>query len=256
MVVGIIPARYASTRLPGKPLVEIDGKPMIIHTYESASKSALIQRIIVATDNEEVYNVCKEYGVDVCMTPEDIQTGSDRIAFVARELVQAEVVVNIQGDEPFIPGIMIDQALEPLMLDETVEITTLAKRITSEAELLSPDVVKVVFDLNNNGLYFSRAPIPHVRDAKSFAEAKKFDCYYKHIGLYAYRRDALFTFTSLQQSELEKIEKLEQLRMLEHGMIIKVVETEYESLSVDTLDDLKAARKFYRTQQKKQKKDI
>ena len=253
MVVGIIPARYASTRLPGKPLVDIDGKPMIIHTYESASKSALIQRIIVATDNETVYNVCKEYGADVCMTPQDIQTGSDRIAFVARELVNAEVIVNIQGDEPFIPGIMIDQALEPLMLDERVEITTLAKRITTEAELLSPDVVKVVFDLNNNGLYFSRSPIPYVRDAKSFAEAKKFDCYYKHIGLYAYRRDALFTFTSLQQSELEKIEKLEQLRMLEHGMIIKVVETEDESLSVDTMEDLKAARKFYRTLQKKKK---
>ena len=224
-----------------------------MHLQDCRENLWLIQRIIVATDNETVYNVCKEYGADVCMTPQDIQTGSDRIAFVARELVNAEVIVNIQGDEPFIPGIMIDQALEPLMLDERVEITTLAKRITTEAELLSPDVVKVVFDLNNNGLYFSRSPIPYVRDAKSFAEAKKFDCYYKHIGLYAYRRDALFTFTSLQQSELEKIEKLEQLRMLEHGMIIKVVETEDESLSVDTMEDLKAARKFYRTLQKKKK---
>jgi 3-deoxy-manno-octulosonate cytidylyltransferase (CMP-KDO synthetase) len=253
MVVGIIPARYASTRLPGKPLVKIDGKPMIIHTYESASKSSLIQRVIVATDNEEVYNVCREYGADVCMTPVDIQTGSDRIAYVARELTNVEVVVNIQGDEPFIPGIMIDQALEPLMLDERVEITTLAKRITNETELQSPDVVKVVFDLNNNALYFSRSPIPFVRDVKSFTEAKKYDCYYKHIGLYAYRRDALFAFTSLQQSELEKIEKLEQLRMLEHGMIIKVVETEYESLSVDTSEDLKAAQRYYRTLQKKKK---
>jgi len=187
------------------------------------------------------------------MTPQDIQTGSDRIAFVAREILNAQVVVNIQGDEPFIPGIMIDQALEPLMLDERVEVTTLAKRITVESELQTPDVVKVVFDLNNYALYFSRSPIPFVRDAKSFLDAKKCECYYKHIGLYAYRRDALFEFTSLQQSELEKIEKLEQLRMLEHGMRIKVVETEYESLSVDTNDDLKAARKFYRTLQKKKK---
>jgi 3-deoxy-manno-octulosonate cytidylyltransferase (CMP-KDO synthetase) len=256
MVVGIIPARYASTRLPGKPLLEIDGKPMILHTYESASRSVLLQRVIVATDSQTVYDVCKNYGADVVMTPEDIQTGSDRIAYVARDLFDAEVIVNIQGDEPFIPGIMIDQALEPLILDERVEITTLAKRITSEAELVSPDVVKVVFDLNNNALYFSRSPIPHVRDAKSFAEAKKYDCYYKHIGLYAYRRDVLFAFTSLQQSELEKIEKLEQLRMLEHGMIIKVVETEDESLSVDTMEDLKIARKFYRAQQKKPKKEL
>ena len=251
MVVGIIPARYASTRLPGKPLVEIEGKPMILHTYDSALTSSLLNRVVIATDDTQVYHVCKKHGAEVFLTPHDIQTGSDRIAHVARELFDVDIVVNIQGDEPFIPGIMIDQAIEPMMIDPSVEVTTLAKKITSVDELVSPGVVKVVFDLENFALYFSRSPIPFVRDAKNISDSLQYDCYYKHIGLYVYKREALFQYTSLAQSELEKIEKLEQLRMLEHGMKIKVVETDYESLSVDTPEDLKLARKYCKNLQKK-----
>ena len=251
MIVGIIPARYASTRLPGKPLIEIDGKPMILHTYDSAMQSSFLQRVIVATDDPKVYQVCKNHGAEVQMTPQDIHTGSDRIAYVADQLFDASIIVNIQGDEPFIPGIMIDQAIEPMIIEPFVEVTTLTKKITQQEELISPDVVKVVFDLQNFALYFSRSVVPFVRNAKSVSDSLKYDCYYKHIGLYVYKKEALFRFTSLQQSELEKIEKLEQLRMLEHGMKIKVVETEYESISVDTPEDLKLARKYYRSLMRK-----
>lgn len=252
MVVGIIPARYASTRLPGKPLADIGGKPMIVHTYESASKAKLLDRVIVATDDYRVGEVCQSFGLDYFMTPDTIQTGSDRIACVAREIYGAEIIVNVQGDEPFIPGMMIDQAVEPLLFDSEVEVSTLVKRITDLDELLSPSVVKVVFDLGNSAIYFSRVPIPHVRDAANMKDALSRECYFKHIGLYVYRVNALYTFTSLPQTDLERLEKLEQLRMLEHGMKIKVVETEYDSISVDTEEDLERARAYFREIQKRQ----
>lgn len=245
-VIGIIPARFASSRLMGKPLADINGKSMIQHTYESASKAKLLDRIIIAVDDARVYEVVNKFGADVIMTPPGIATGSDRIAFVMRSLSSADIIVNIQGDEPFISGRMIDQAIEPLLFDNSIEVATLAKKISSVSELKSPSIVKVVFDLKNFALYFSRSPIPFVRDAKTSGERLLIADFYKHIGLYVYRVDALEKFTQLEVSYLEKVEKLEQLRMLENGFKIKVVETEFESLAVDTQEDLERVRLFYK----------
>jgi 3-deoxy-manno-octulosonate cytidylyltransferase (CMP-KDO synthetase) len=245
MIVGIIPARFASTRLMGKPLADIGGKPMIQHTYESSKTSKLLQEVIIATDDEKVAEISRKFGAKVFLTPKSISTGSDRIAFVTKQIPEAEIIVNIQGDEPFIQGIMIDQAIEPLLFDLSVNVSTLAKKIESVEELKSPAVTKVVFDYNNFALYFSRSPIPFVREAKTMQERIVRADIYKHIGLYVYRRESLLRFTSLDQTDLEQIEKLEQLRMLENSFKIKVVVTNYESLAVDTPDDLKRARLFY-----------
>jgi 3-deoxy-manno-octulosonate cytidylyltransferase (CMP-KDO synthetase) len=245
MIIGIIPARMASTRLLGKPLADIGGKPMIQHTYESAQRSRLLNRVIVAVDDEKVYSVVKNFGAEVILTPKDIATGSDRIAYVAQNMPEAEIIVNIQGDEPFIKGKMIDQAIEPLLFDTSVNVSTLAKRIDDIEDLKSPSVPKVVFDYNNFALYFSRSPIPYVRDARTNMERIEKADIYKHIGLYVYRRESLLRFTLLAPTDLEQIEKLEQLRMLENGFRIKVVVTEYENLAVDTPEDLEKARRYY-----------
>ncbi len=245
MIIGIIPARFSSTRLYGKPLVDIGGKSMLQHTYESAKKSKLLSDVVIAVDDERVYDVAKEFGAQVEMTPKDLETGSDRIAYVAKKLSTAEIIVNIQGDEPFIPGQMIDEAIEPLLFDKRVSISTLAKRITSMDELNSPSIPKVVFDYNSNALYFSRAPIPYVCDTIADCQKLRVADIYKHIGLYVYRKSSLLEFTSLRPTDLERYEKLEQLRMLENDMKVKIVVTENESLSVDTIDDLEIARIFY-----------
>ncbi|MCK9425616.1 MAG: 3-deoxy-manno-octulosonate cytidylyltransferase [Ignavibacteriaceae bacterium] len=254
MIVGIIPARFASSRLYGKPLAMIGGKPMIQHTYESASKSNLLHKIILAVDDERVAEAAKSFGAEVMITPKEIATGSDRIAFVAKKIPSADIIVNIQGDEPFIPGRMIDEAVEPLLFDQEIMVSTLAKRITSLAELKSSSVVKVVFDYQSFALYFSRSPIPFVRDAATLAEGLKMVNMFKHVGLYVYRRSALLKFTTLQPTDLEQTEKLEQLRMLENGIKIKVVETEFDSYSVDTLEDLEHAKAFYKKYLKKKEK--
>ncbi|MCX7798047.1 MAG: 3-deoxy-manno-octulosonate cytidylyltransferase [Melioribacter sp.] len=245
MIVGIIPARFASSRLMGKPLADIGGKPMIQHTWENASKSKFLEKLIIAVDDEKVYQVAKSFGAEVFMTPQNVTSGSDRIAIVAQQIPEASIIVNIQGDEPFINGKMIDEAIEPLLFDKKVNVSTLVKRITSVEEMKSPSVVKVVFDYNNYALYFSRSPIPYVRDAKTNLEKIETGEIYKHIGLYVFRKETLMKFTSLKPTDLERIEKLEQLRMLEHGIKIKVVVTEYDSLSVDTPKDLEIARKYY-----------
>ena len=245
MIVGIIPARFASTRLLGKPLADIGGKPMIQHTYESSLKSKLLNEVIVAVDDEKVAQVVRNFGGNAIITPRDIATGSDRIAYVTRSLPGAKIIVNIQGDEPFIKGEMIDQAIEPLLFDLTVNVSTLAKRIDSVHELRSPSIPKVVFDYNNFAMYFSRSPIPFVRDAhNNFERILKAEIY-KHIGLYVYRRESLFKFTELAPTDLETVEKLEQLRMLENGFKIKIVVTEFETLAVDTPEDLERARIYY-----------
>jgi 3-deoxy-manno-octulosonate cytidylyltransferase (CMP-KDO synthetase) len=245
MILGIIPARLASTRLLGKPLADIGGKPMIRHTYESASKSRLLNKLIIAVDDQKVFSVVKDFGADVILTPKDILTGSDRIAYVAKDYPEAGIIVNIQGDEPFIKGKMIDQAIEPLLFDNGVNVSTLAKKIDDIDEFKSPSIPKVVFDYNNFALYFSRYPIPFVRDARSNLERLQNADIYKHIGLYVYRREYLLKFTQLPPTDLEQIEKLEQLRMLENGFRIKVVVTEYDNLAVDTPEDLERARRYY-----------
>jgi len=253
MIVGIIPARFASTRLMGKPLADIGGKPLIQHSFESVSQSKLINRIIIAVDDSKVAQVARDFGANVVETPKKISTGSDRIAFVAKDLKDADIIVNIQGDEPFIDGKMIDQAIEPLLFDKEVHVSTLAKKIESVKELNSPDVVKVVFDYWNYAIYFSRAAIPFVRDVKSDKEKMLSTEIYKHIGLYVFRKDALLNFTKLKPTDLENAEKLEQLRMIENGIKIKIVVTELDSIGVDTPEDLEKARTFYTWRSKKKK---
>ncbi|HLG31991.1 MAG TPA: 3-deoxy-manno-octulosonate cytidylyltransferase [Ignavibacteriaceae bacterium] len=253
MIVGIIPARFASTRLMGKPLADIGGKPLIQHSFESVSQSKLINRIIIAVDDSKVAQVARDFGANVVETPKKISTGSDRIAFVAKDLKDADIIVNIQGDEPFIDGKMIDQAIEPLLFDKEVHVSTLAKKIESVKELNSPDVVKVVFDYWNYAIYFSRAAIPFVRDVKSDKEKMLSTEIYKHIGLYVFRKDALLKFTKLKPTDLENAEKLEQLRMIENGIKIKIVVTELDSIGVDTPEDLEKARTFYTWRSKKKK---
>jgi 3-deoxy-manno-octulosonate cytidylyltransferase (CMP-KDO synthetase) len=255
-IIGIIPARFASTRLFGKPLADIGGKAMIQHTYESALKSTFISKIIIAVDDDRIEKFCRGFGAEVIMTPQDIKTGSDRIAYVARRLPDTDIIVNIQGDEPFIPGKMIDQAIEPLLVDKLVYISTLAKKITSVTELKDPSIVKVVFDYQNFALYFSRSPIPFVRDATTNLDKIQQADIYKHIGLYVYKRNYLLKFSELPPTDLEQIERLEQLRILENGFKIKVVETEYESLSVDTQEDLDRARIYYKKLLKKKRNEI
>jgi 3-deoxy-manno-octulosonate cytidylyltransferase (CMP-KDO synthetase) len=229
----------------GKPLADIGGKSLIQHTYEGAKKSKLMNQIVIAVDDEQVAKAAKGFGAAVMMTPKDCPTGSDRIAIVVKEFPRADIIVNIQGDEPFINGMMIDQAIEPLLFDREVNVSTLAKLIESVEELKSPSIVKVVFDYKNFAMYFSRSPIPFVRDAENEEEMLEQAEFYKHVGLYVYRKEYLLKFTTLSPTDLEMWEKLEQLRMLENGFKVKIVETEYDSFSVDTPEDLEKARKIY-----------
>lgn len=236
-IVGIIPSRYASTRLPGKPLVDICGKTMVQRVYEQASRSSLLTDVIVATDDERIERSVRDFGGNVRMTPAEIQSGSDRIALVAKEL-QADIVVNIQGDEPLIDPMLIDETVRALMDDSGAVVATAVKQTSSHQDMFNPNVVKVVFDHDRYALYFSRSPIPHVRDAKKDEEWFTKKIFYKHFGIYVYRADFLQQYTNLEQSPLETAEKLEQLRILENGYRIKCVITEYESHPVDTPEDL------------------
>ena len=233
MIIGIIPARFASSRLFGKVLADIGGKPMIQHTYENSKKSNLLNEIIIAVDDTKVANIAQSFGARVVMTPKDLQSGSDRAAEVLKNLPDAEIIVNIQADEPFIKSTMIDQAIEPLLFDKSVNVSTLAKRIESVEELRSPSVVKVVFDYNNFAMYFSRSPIPFVRDAKTNSQKIQLAEIYKHIGLYVFRKDHLLKFTKLQQSVWlgksklpeEFFEALENLSILPCVEILGVTRT-------------------------------
>jgi 3-deoxy-manno-octulosonate cytidylyltransferase (CMP-KDO synthetase) len=246
MILGVIPARFASTRLMGKPLADIGGKPMLQHTWENAKKSKLLQDIVIAVDDEKVAQVAKDFGAKIYLTPKNVNTGTDRIAIVAKLLPEAHIIVNIQGDEPFIKGRMIDQAIEPLLFAPEVNVSTLAKKIESPEELKSISIPKVVFDYNNFAMYFSRSPIPFVRGARTALDRLQRCNIYKHIGLYVYTRESLLAYTKLAPTDLEMAEQLEQLRMLENGFKIKVVVTEYENLAVDTPDDLDRARLYYK----------
>jgi 3-deoxy-manno-octulosonate cytidylyltransferase (CMP-KDO synthetase) len=240
--VAVIPARYHSTRLPGKPLVDIVGRPMIEHVYRRTALVRGLTDVLVATDDARIVEAVQAFGGRVRLTRTTHQTGSDRIAEVAREL-DCAIVVNVQGDEPFIEPAMIEQALEPFAHDPTVVMTTLRRRITEPADLANPNVVKIVADTRGDALYFSRAPIPFERDPGQ-AAPKTTPVAYRHVGLYAYRRDFLLTMTSLEQTPLERLEGLEQLRVLEHGYRIRTVETSYDSISVDTPEDLERARRL------------
>ena len=244
-ITAIIPARYGSTRFPGKALADLCGKPMIQHVYERTSQAQHLSQVIVATDDQRIAEVVTRFGGTVAMTSPDHETGTDRLAEVARNL-SSDIIVNVQGDEPLINPAMIDQAVEPFLRDAGLQMGTLKCRITCLHDFLSPNVVKVVTDANNDALYFSRSPLPFFRDKwqdlkdDAFASGKLL-CY-KHVGLYVYQRDFLIRFAALAPTPLELAEKLEQLRALENGVRIKVVETSFESLGVDTPEDLTKAR--------------
>jgi len=240
-ITAIIPARYASTRFEGKALADILGKPMVQHVYERTARAALVSEVIVATDDERIVAAVKAFGGRVEMTDKGHETGTDRLAEVAARL-DSDIIVNVQGDEPLIEPAMIDQAIRPLVDDPAVPMATLKSRIKSLHDFLSPNVVKVVTDGTGCALYFSRSPLPFFRDKwndlkdDSFA-AGKLLCY-KHVGLYVYRREFLLRYAQMPPTCLELAEKLEQLRVLENGYRIRVVETEHEVIGVDTPADL------------------
>jgi|SRR5262245_33902791 len=236
-VVVIIPARYESTRLPGKPLAELHGRPMIQHVYERARRVGGVDRCLVATDDERIRAAVARFGGDVVMTSGAHRTGTDRIAEVAGAL-DAEVVVNVQGDLPLLDPAMVEAAVAPLRADSALPMATIKTAIESRAELDNPNVVKVVTDDAGYALYFSRSPLPYHRDGAGAGAVLG----YKHIGLYAYRRDFLLSFARLAPSPLEQAEQLEQLRALERGFRIKVAEVAAASIEVDTPADLERAR--------------
>jgi 3-deoxy-manno-octulosonate cytidylyltransferase (CMP-KDO synthetase) len=235
--VAVIPARFASTRFPGKPLAEIDGRPMIEHVYNRARRAKSVSRVIVATDDLRIATAVIEFGGEVKLTRGDHPSGTDRLAEVAAKL-DCDIVVNVQGDLPLVDPGAIDEAVAPLA-DPGVLITTLYRRITDSAELKNPNIVKLAIDRGGFALYFSRAPIPYVRDPRG-----GWPPMYRHIGLYAYRRSALLVLAALDPTPLERAEALEQLRALEHGIRIKTVETAYDSVEVDTPEDLEHVRRL------------
>ena len=237
-VIGLIPARHASTRFPGKPLADLLGKPMIQHVYERASEARSLERVVVATDDERILRAVTGFGGEAVMTSADHPTGTDRLAEAAAEL-DVDVVVNVQGDEPLIEPQVIDAAAAPLIEDPSIPMGTIMSRITEPADLHDPNVVKVAVDRNGFALYFSRALIPYARE-KSTSDV----AYYYHLGLYVYRKDFLLTYASLPPTPLEQTERLEQLRALEHGYRIKVVQTPHPLASVDTPEDLEHIRRL------------
>jgi 3-deoxy-manno-octulosonate cytidylyltransferase (CMP-KDO synthetase) len=242
-VIGFIPARAASTRLPNKPLAMIAGKPMIQHVWEGASKSERMDKVIIATDTEEIAEACRSFGAEVLLTPADLPSGTDRIAYAYEKLdLDYDAVVNIQGDEPLIDGNVIDMMIDGLT-GSLANVGTLIKRIKTEEELLDPSNVKVVMQKDNTALYFSRAPIPHVRDTGKGFDLKR-QAYYKHIGIYAYREAALKAFSSLPPSELEESEKLEQLRLLQNNYKYICVETDKDFIAVDNPEDIARVEKI------------
>lgn len=234
----VIPARYKSTRLPGKPLADIAGTPMIIRVLERVIKAKNIQGVIAAVDDERVLSTVKEYGYNALMTSPHHQTGTDRLAEVALEYEDVDVIINIQGDEPLIDPDLIDALAKEFHLDENLQMATV-KTLMDEEEADNPNSVKVITDQDGYAIYFSRSKIPYKRENTDLK-------YYKHIGIYAYRRDFLLKFASLKSTPLEESESLEQLRALENGYKIKVLESNKQFIGVDTQEDLEKVNEIYK----------
>lgn len=234
----VIPARYASTRFPGKPLVDIRGKSTIRRVYEQANKATLVDEVIVATDDERILEHVQGFGGQVVMTSDQHRSGTDRCAEVAAALSGFDRIINVQGDEPFINPQQIDQVVQPLIEDPEVAIATLAKQLTDPDVLFDPNVVKVVFNALHRALYFSRNTIPYLRDVprESWLEEAAF---YKHIGIYGFKREVLLALAQLEPGVLEQCESLEQLRWLEAGYSIYVGITQWETHGIDRPEDLK-----------------
>jgi 3-deoxy-manno-octulosonate cytidylyltransferase (CMP-KDO synthetase) len=237
-VVALIPARYESSRFPGKALADLGGRPMIEHVYRRAAEARGIDAVVVATDDRRIVDAVEAFGGIARMTRATHRTGTDRIAEVAADL-SCEIVVNPQGDEPLIDPATIAAVVAPLRDDGSIQMTTARRRLTDPDDLVSPHVVKVVTDDRGDALYFSRSPIPHGAGVHGAGAAA-----FVHIGLYAFRRDFLLRFAALPQTPLELAESLEQLRALEHGYRIRTVVTEHHSIGVDTPDDLERARRL------------
>jgi len=237
-VLGVIPARYGSTRFEGKPLHIIAGKPMIQWVYERCGNTEYLSDIIVATDDQRIFDTVIAFGGNAMMTSSDHPSGTDRIAEVAQNYPEYEIIVNIQGDEPMIAPQMIDRTVEPLLLNDEIPVCTPVRRIESQDDILNPNIVKVVRDYGGFALYFSRAPIPFDRDGKGLGT------WYKHIGLYVYQRSFLLEYTKMKTSSLENTEKLEQLRILENGYKILTVPVPFDSVGVDTPEDALKAEKL------------
>jgi 3-deoxy-manno-octulosonate cytidylyltransferase (CMP-KDO synthetase) len=232
--VAIIPARYASTRLPGKALLDIGGKSLIQRVYERALLASRVDRVAVATDDRRIMEAVRAFGGEAVMTSPDHRSGTDRVAEAARH-TGGEVIVNIQGDEPLIDPQVIDRVIEKIFTDESIVCSTAASPIHDEAVWRDPNAVKVVLDRQDRALCFSRSPLPFYRDAR-------FEGALLHAGIYCFRREFLMKYTTLEQTPLEKVEKLEQLRILEHGFRIGVVITDHVSIGVDTPADLERVR--------------
>ena len=248
-VAAIIPARYASQRLPGKAMIEIAGKPMIVHVYERVAQSDALDSVIVATDDERIADAVRAVGGNVAMTRADHASGTDRVAEVATDL-DADLIVNVQGDEPLFNPKMLDDALAPFKTNSDLRFGTLRAKIRETNDIFDSNCVKVVVDLNDFALYFSRAPIPFARGLMNLrgghagfsGTPDERPDYWKHLGLYIYQRDFLLEYTQWPSGNLEQIERLEQLRAMEHGIRIICPLTQYDTISVDTPNDLKRVK--------------
>lgn len=236
--IGVIPARWGATRFEGKVLANLLGKPVVQHVWENAKKARTLDSLIVACDDERILKAVEDFGGKAVYTSPNQPSGTDRLAEVVNAM-DVDIVVNIQGDEPLIRPIMIDNLVMALQDEKTAQMATIIKKIDDASELTNSNVVKAVVDKNGYALYFSRYSIPYNRTSE--VDPKKKPVYYKHIGVYAFTKDFLFTFKSLPHSSLENAEKLEQLRALEYGYKIKVVETKFDTVGVDRPEDLKRA---------------
>jgi len=234
----IIPARYSSTRLPGKPLADIAGKPMIQHVYERAVQAKRPSQVIVATDHQLVYDTVLSFGGQVMLTSPNHPTGTDRLAEVAARFPDVDLIINVQGDEPLIPPDIIDQLADAFVGHQELQMATLMTQM-DESEYNTPSAVKVVTDLQGYALYFSRSLVPFPRHSAGVPV-------YKHIGIYAYRREFLLKYAKLSPTPLEQTESLEQLRALEHGYRIKVLTTDFQSIGVDTMEDLEKVNQLFK----------
>ncbi len=238
-VIVIIPARYNASRLPGKPLIQLAGQPLIVHVVNRAKMIPLVDEVIVATDDERIMETVQEAGETAVLTPDDIPTGSDRVGWVARDL-DAEIVVNLQGDEPLVDTEGVHTAIEILHKNSHLHVATLGFPLTEKKAWEDPNLVKVITDKNQYALYFSRRPIPYFREV----DFQPIPCLYQHIGVYIYRKDFLLEYLSWEPSPLERAEKLEQLRILSHGYSIYVVEAKNPSWGVDTPEDIEFVEKM------------
>lgn len=233
----VIPARYSSRRLNAKPLIEVAGKPIIQWVWEKAKQVQSADKVIIATDHQDIYDICKGFGADVEMTSESHQSGSDRIVEVVEKYPEIDYIVNLQGDEPMIDPACVEEVIKSIKENETADIATLVTYARVDDDLEDPNMVKCVFDYQGYALYFSRSKIPYERNYEIAT-------FYKHIGIYAYKRDSLFKMSKFDQSDIEMAESLEQLRALYYGMKIKTSIVEYDSIGIDTIEDLNSFKKL------------